>query len=182
MIHRLPTKPPPPLCRDIFSIGACVWFDPSTTSQGGIGFVTTVHTEERKVDVAYIENAIGIVNSSPFTTEARLYPHVYATSDSNTSWSVCRCIIEFGEGAAAAVETPPSTVFSSQKRKKKRNRPKNIYDTLADSRMWLPSTVLKHLKGGKENNEAGWLQKEVEKALKVPSTPIGQLKWMRWEV
>ena len=97
------------------------------------------------------------------------------TSDSNTSCSVCRCIIEFGEGAATAVETPPSTV-SSRKRKKKRNRPKNIYDTLADSRTWLPSTVLKHLKGGKENNEAGWLQKEVEKALKVSSTPIGQLK------
>ena len=164
------------MCRDISSIGVCVIrVDPSTIRQGGAGFVPAVHVEERKVDIDYIENSIGIVNSSPFTTEARLYPHVYATSDSNTSCSVCRCIIEFGEGAATAVETPPSTV-SSRKRKKKRNRPKNIYDTLADSRTWLPSTVLKHLKGGKENNEAGWLQKEVKKALKVPSTPIGQLK------
>ena len=115
MIHRVPTKPPPPLCRDIFSIGACVWFDPSTTSQGGIGFVTTVHTEERKVDVAYIENAIGIVNSSPFTTEARLHPRVYDPFDTVG----CHYIVEFGEGVATAVVTPPLSTVSSQKRKRK---------------------------------------------------------------
>ena len=76
MIHRPWTKPPPPMCRDISSIGVCVIrVDPSTTRQGGAGFVSAVHVEERKVDIDYIENSIGIVNSSPFTTEARLYPH-----------------------------------------------------------------------------------------------------------
>ena len=57
----------------------------------------------------------------------------------------------------------------------------NIYDAIKESRTWLPSTgphpiILKKLKEGKENNEAGWLRKEVKKALKLPSTPIGQFE------
>ena len=101
-------------------MGVCVIrVDPSTTRQGGAGFVSAVHAEERKVDIDYIENSIGIDNSSPFTTEARLHPHVYATSDSDTTRSVRLRIIEFGEGAAKAVETPPPSTVSSRKRKKK---------------------------------------------------------------
>ena len=65
--------PPPPMSRDIFSIGACVRVDSSTTSQGGVGFVTAVYTEERKIDVNYIGNSLGIVNSSPFIDEGRLH-------------------------------------------------------------------------------------------------------------
>ena len=61
------------MSRDIFSMGACVRVDPSSTSQGGIGFVTALHTEERKVDVNYNENSIGIINSSPFIDEGRLH-------------------------------------------------------------------------------------------------------------
>ena len=56
----------------------------------------------------------------------------------------------------------------------------NSYDAIKESRTWLPSTgphpILKKLKEGKENNEAGWLRKEVKKALKLPSTPIGQFE------
>ena len=73
MFRRPNTKPPPPMSRDIFSMGACVRVDPSTTSKGGIGFVSAVHTEERKVDVKYNENSIGIINSSPFIDEERLH-------------------------------------------------------------------------------------------------------------
>ena len=153
MIRRAPSMPPPPLCRDIFSMGACVRVDPSTTSQGGIGFVSAVHTEERKVDIDYIVNSIGIVNSSPFIDEGRLHPHVdglhphvYAPSnDSTTRSGRCRRI-QFGEGAATEVVKPPPLTV------KKKNRLKNIYDTLADSRTWLPSAgplpVVKHPKKG----------------------------------
>ena len=70
--------------------------DPSTTSQGGIRFVTAVHTEEKKVDVNYNENSIGIINASPFITEARLHPHVYAPFDGGTTRSGHRRRIKFG--------------------------------------------------------------------------------------
>ena len=55
MIRRAPTKPPPAMSKQISSIGAYVKVDPFSRSQGGIGFVTTDHIEERKVDVNYIE-------------------------------------------------------------------------------------------------------------------------------
>ena len=107
MIRRPDIKPPLPMCRDIFSVGACVRVDTSSTSQGGIGFVTVVYTEERKVDVNYNENSIGLVNFSSFITEARLHPHVYAPSDGGTTRSGRRRI-EFGEAATTAVVlTPP---------------------------------------------------------------------------
>jgi hypothetical protein len=61
MIRHPDNKPHPPLNRDIFSMGACVRVDPSSTSQGGVGFVSAVHTEERKVDVEYNENSIGVI-------------------------------------------------------------------------------------------------------------------------
>ena len=49
-IFRRPnTKPPPPISKEIFSIRAYVRVDPCSTSQGGMGFVTAVYTEERKV-------------------------------------------------------------------------------------------------------------------------------------
>ena len=64
MIRRAPTKPPPPISKEIYSIGAYVRVDPCSTSQDGVGFVTAVHTEERKVAVNYIENSIGNINSS----------------------------------------------------------------------------------------------------------------------
>ena len=73
MLRRPHVKPPPPMSRDIFSMGACVRVDASTTSKGGIGFVSAVYPEERKVDVKYNENAIGITNSSPFIDEGRLH-------------------------------------------------------------------------------------------------------------
>ncbi|MGK3737396.1 MAG: hypothetical protein ACI90V_004241 [Bacillariaceae sp.] len=66
MIRHPDNKPHPPLNRDIFSMGACVRVDPSSTSQGGVGFVSAVHTEERKVDVEYNENSIGVIKLSPF--------------------------------------------------------------------------------------------------------------------
>ena len=82
-MFRRPTTmpPPPPISRDIFSMGACVRVDASTTSKGGVGFVSAVHPEDRKVDVKYNENSIGIINSSPFISEARLHPHIYAESN-----------------------------------------------------------------------------------------------------
>ena len=55
MFRRPNTMPPPPMSREIFSIGAYIRVDPCSTSKGGVGFVTTVHIEERKVDVNYIE-------------------------------------------------------------------------------------------------------------------------------
>ena len=55
MIRRPNIRPPPPMNKDIFSLGAYVSVDPSPSSQGGVGFVTAVHPEERKVDVNYIE-------------------------------------------------------------------------------------------------------------------------------
>ncbi|OEU05754.1 hypothetical protein FRACYDRAFT_258384 [Fragilariopsis cylindrus CCMP1102] len=98
MIPRAPTKPPPPLCTDIFSKGACVRVDPCSTSKGGIGFVSAVHPEQRKVDVNYIENAIGISNSSPFITEARLHYHVYAPSDDTGTTRSGRLLQTLKEG------------------------------------------------------------------------------------
>ena len=154
--------------------------DPSTTSQGGIGFVSAVHTEERKVDIDCIQNSIGTISFFPFISESRLHPHVYIPSDSGTTRSGRRTgRIEFGGGVATAVVTsPPSTLIRLQKRK--RNRPKNIYNAIKESRSWLPSAgphpVLKHLKEGKENMEAGWMRREVKTVLELPSTPIGQLK------
>ena len=58
MIRHPNIEPPPPMSRDIFAMGVCVRVDPSTTNQGGIGFVFAVHTEERKVDIDYIENSL----------------------------------------------------------------------------------------------------------------------------
>ena len=60
MFRRPNTKPPPPISKEIHSIGAYVRVDPCSTSKGGVGYVTAVHTEERKVDVNYIANSIGI--------------------------------------------------------------------------------------------------------------------------
>ena len=51
-----PANPPPQLNTDIFSKGAYVRVDPSSTSRGGVGFVTSVHAKERRVDVKYDEN------------------------------------------------------------------------------------------------------------------------------
>jgi hypothetical protein len=68
MICRPNVKPPPPMSRDIFSMGACVRIDPSSTSQGGIGFVTAVHTEERKVDADYIQNSIHTNMTAPLSS------------------------------------------------------------------------------------------------------------------
>ena len=66
------------MCRNILSMGVCVIrVDLSTTRQGGAGFVLAVHVEERKVDIDYIENSIGIVNSSPFIDEGRLHPQSF---------------------------------------------------------------------------------------------------------
>jgi hypothetical protein len=128
MICRPNNKSPPPMNTEIFSMGACVRVDPSLSSQGGIGFVTSVHTEERKVDVNYNENSIGIINSSPFVTEARIHLHVYAPSDdAGTIWSGRRHI-EFSGGTSNALTPSPkaSSLSSNRKRKKKRNRPKNL--------------------------------------------------------
>ena len=85
--------------KDIFSLGAYDRVDPSPSSQGGVGFVTAVHTEERKVDVNYIENSIGIINSSPFITETRLHPQSFdllGGGGVGTTRSGGRCRIEFG--------------------------------------------------------------------------------------
>ena len=153
------------MSKEIFSMGACVRVDPSTTSQGGIGFVSAVHTEERKVDIDCIQNSIGTINFFPSISESRLHPHVYAPSDSGTTRSGRRTgRIEFGGGVATAVVTsPPSTLIRLQKRK--RNRPRNIYNAIKESRSWLPSAgphpVLMHLKEGKENEQAGWMRREV---------------------
>ncbi|OEU05898.1 hypothetical protein FRACYDRAFT_257546 [Fragilariopsis cylindrus CCMP1102] len=84
MIRRAPTRPPPPMSRDIFSLGACVRVDPSTTT--------------RKVDVNYIENSIGIINSPPFITETRLHPQSFdllGCGGVGTTRSGGRCRIEF---------------------------------------------------------------------------------------
>ncbi|OEU10424.1 hypothetical protein FRACYDRAFT_247520 [Fragilariopsis cylindrus CCMP1102] len=93
--------PPPPMSRDIFYA--------NTTSQGGVGFVTAVHTEERKIDVNYNENAIGITNSSPFIDEARLHPHVYAPSDDTGTRSGRHrgAALVSGRRQAAVVTPPP---------------------------------------------------------------------------
>jgi hypothetical protein len=111
MIRRPNIKPPPPINKDISSLRAYVRVDPSPSSQGGVGFVTAVHTEERKVDVNYIENSIGIINSSPFTTETRLHSQSFdllgvggGGGDGTTRSGRC---IKFREGAATAVVTPP---------------------------------------------------------------------------
>jgi hypothetical protein len=158
---------------------ACVAVDPSTTSKGVIGFVSAVHTEERKIDVNYIENSIGIINSSQFINEERLHAQSFYLSGGGggggTARSGCRCAIEFGEAAATVeVTPPPSTTIRLQKRKKKRIRPMNMYDIVAASRSWLPSAgphpLLKKLREGKENNEAGWLRKEVKTVLKLLAT------------
>jgi hypothetical protein len=186
-MFRRPTTmpPPPPISRGIFSIGACVRVDASTTSKGGVGFVSAVHPEDRKVDVKYNENAIGITNSSPFIDEGRLHAHVYAPSDDNGTRSGrhrgAAVVSGRRRGAAAtAVVTPPPpprAVVGSSKRK--RNEPKNIYETLAASTSWVSSTgphpVLNHLKEGREK-DAGWMRREVKTVLELPSTPSGQLK------
>ena len=183
-MFRRPTTmpPPPPISRDIFSMGACVRVDASTTSKGGVGFVSAVHPEDRKVDVKYNENATGITNFSPFIDEGRLHAHVYAPSDdTGTTRSGRRrgAAVVSGrrQGAATAVVTPPPpprAVVGSRKR----NRPKNIFDAFKASRYWQggPHPVLTHLKEGKENKEPGWMRREVKEAMQLPSTPIGQLK------
>ena len=56
MFRRPNTKHPPPISKEIHSLGAYVRVDPCSTSKGGVA----VHTEERKVDVNYIANSIGI--------------------------------------------------------------------------------------------------------------------------
>jgi hypothetical protein len=177
MICRPNVKHPPPMSRDIFSMGACVRIDPSSTSQGGIGFVTAVHTEERKVDVDYIQNSIGIVNSSPFITEARIHPHVYDPFDGGTNRSGHRRI-EFGGGISNAV-TPPPPPMAVHSRKRKRKK-KDIYDAIEECKSWSSSTgkhpLLEILKEGKENKPRGWLRQVVKKGMKLPATPVGQLK------
>ncbi|OEU10423.1 hypothetical protein FRACYDRAFT_247519 [Fragilariopsis cylindrus CCMP1102] len=125
--------PPPPMSRDIFYA--------NTTSQGGVGFVTAVHTEERKIDVNYNENAIGITNSSPFIDEARLHPHVYAPSDDTGTRSGRHRGAALVSGRRqAAVVTPPPPPRAVRSRKRERNEPKNIYETLAASTSWVSST------------------------------------------
>ncbi|OEU14225.1 hypothetical protein FRACYDRAFT_240759 [Fragilariopsis cylindrus CCMP1102] len=139
--------PPPPISRDIFSIGACVRVDATTTSQG-----------------------------------ARLHPHVYApTDDTGTRSGRHRgAAVVSGRRRGAAVVTPPPPPRAVRSRKRKRNKPKNIYETLEASTTWLssegPHPVLNHLKEGKENKKPGWLRRDVKKALQLPSTPSGQLK------
>ena len=179
MFRRPNTMPPPPMSRDIFSMGACVRVDASTTSKGGIGFVSAVHPEQRKVDVNYNENAIGIINSSPFIDEGRSHAHVYAPSDdTGTTRSGCHrgAAVVSGRRRRAAVVTPPPPPRAVQKR----NRPKNIDNAIKESRSWLssegPHPVLQMLKEGKENKEQGWLRRDVKKALQLPSMPDGQLK------
>ena len=71
MFRRPNTKPPPPMSKEIYTIGAYFRVEPCSTSQGGVGYVTAVHTEERKVAVNYIENSIGNINSSPLIDEGR---------------------------------------------------------------------------------------------------------------
>ena len=60
MFRRPNTKPPPPISKEIHSIGAYVRVDPYSTTKSGVGYVTAVHTEERKVDVNYTANSFGI--------------------------------------------------------------------------------------------------------------------------
>ena len=94
--------------------------DPSTTSQGGVLSVTAVHKEERKVDVNYIENSIGIINSSPFIDEERLHSQSFdllGGGGGGTTRSGRCCCIKFRGLAATAVVTPPTTTVRSQKRK-----------------------------------------------------------------
>ena len=160
MFRRPNTKPPHPMSRDVFSMAACVRVDASTTSKGGIGFVSAVHPEQRKVDVNYNENAIGIINSSPFIDEGRSHAHVYAPSDdTGTTRSGCHrgAAVVSGRRRRAAVVTPPPPPRAVQKR----NRPKNIDNAIKESRSWLssegPHPVLQMLKEGKENKEQGWL-------------------------
>ena len=140
-------------------MGACVRVDASTTSKGGVGFVSAVHPEERKVDVKYNENAIGITNSSPFIDEGRLHAHVYAPSDDNGTRSG-----RHRGAAVAVVVTPPPpprarAVVGSRKRKRPKSR--SIYDAIKESRSGPssegPHPVLQMLKVGKENKEQGWL-------------------------
>ncbi|OEU07110.1 hypothetical protein FRACYDRAFT_251847 [Fragilariopsis cylindrus CCMP1102] len=136
MFRRPNTKPPPPMSRDIFSMGACVRVDPSTT--------------KRKVDVKYNENSIGIINSSQFINEEILHAQSFdllgggggGGGGGNDRSGRRRCI-EFGGGAATAVVTPPPpTITTVRRRKRKRNRPKNIYDAIKDSRTWLPYNLM----------------------------------------
>ena len=96
------TKPPPPLTTDIFSKGAYVRVDPSSTSRGGVGFVTSVHTKERRVDVKYDENSVGVINSSPFIDESRLHAHLLRDAVGRTNRSGRRCLIDIGEAASTA--------------------------------------------------------------------------------
>ena len=107
MFRRPNTMPPPPISKEIYSIGAYVRVDPCSTSQGGVGYVTAVHPEERKVNVNYIANSIGIINSSPFIDEGRLHAQSFdllgGGDDSFTTQSGCCHCIEFGRGVLTAV-------------------------------------------------------------------------------
>ena len=109
MIRRPNIKPP--MSKEIFSRGAYVRVDPCPTSQGGIGFVTAVHTEERKVDIDYIENSVGIINSSPSIDERRLHTQSFdllgGGGRGGTTQSGRR--IELREAATTVVTPSPST-------------------------------------------------------------------------
>jgi hypothetical protein len=59
------------MSQEIYSTGgAYIRVDPSPSSQGCVGFVTAVYTEEKLMS---IENSIGIVDSSPFIDVGRLH-------------------------------------------------------------------------------------------------------------
>ena len=92
------------MSQEIYSTGAYIRGDPSPSSQGCVGFVTAVYTEEKLMS---IENSIGIVNSSPFIDEGRLHAQSFdllgGGDDSFTTQSGCCHCIEFGRGVLTAV-------------------------------------------------------------------------------
>ncbi|OEU07941.1 hypothetical protein FRACYDRAFT_250580 [Fragilariopsis cylindrus CCMP1102] len=131
------------MSQEIYSTGAYISVDPSPSSQGCVGFVTAVYTEEKLMS---IENSIGIVNFSPFIDEGRLHAQSFDLLEGGgdgftTRSGCCRCF-EFG---IVTKEYLPS--------------------------IGGPHPVLKHLKEGKDKKEAGWMRQEAKKALKLPSTP-----------
>jgi hypothetical protein len=128
-----PPPPPPPLSTDIFSKGAYIRVDPSSTSRGGVGFVTSVHTKERRVDVRYDENSVGVINSSPFIDERRLHAHLLRDAVGRTNRSSRRCLIDIGEAASTAPV-----------RSRKRNQQQH---------QRLPHLFLKEIKDGKKKHK-----------------------------
>lgn len=129
-------NPPPQLNTDIFSKGAYVRVDPSSTSRGGVGFVTSVHAKERRVDVKYDENSVGVINSSPFIDERRLNAHLLSDAVGRTNRSGRRCVIDIGESASTAP-------FRSRKRKQQQQQRSNGTGTmgaLLDSKKWASNS------------------------------------------